>query len=129
MNDEIARIYWHWSLSGRIIFRGMITTQNSVLAQVREDERVSDFAPDVDTPSSSLIPADIVSPNLSVARLSPQSIPNPSPSAGSDTLDINSYPDYVHLESIETDLTPTRFHPAPSIFERLKNLYQRSQWL
>lgn len=90
----------------------------------------SDQAPGVHMPSSSLLPANIVSPNLSLARMSPQSIP--SPSAGSDTSDVIPCPDYVHLESIETDhtfpilhvldLTTTRSHPAPFIFQKLKNL-------
>jgi hypothetical protein len=31
MSDEMAKIYWHWFSSDRIVFRGMITTRNEFL--------------------------------------------------------------------------------------------------
>ena len=90
----------------------------------------SNQALDVDTTSNSLVPASVVPSNLFVTPLSPQCIP--SPSTGSDASEVHSYPDYVHLESIETDhtfpilhvldLTPTRSHLAAFIFQKLKNL-------
>ena len=101
-----------------------------LLDPLSQETEGSDHAPGVHTSSSSLMPTNIVSPNRSLARMSPQSIP--SPSAGSDTSDVILYPDYVHLESIETDhtfpilhvldLTTTRSHPATFIFQKLKNL-------
>ena len=54
-SDEIARIYWNWFSSDRIVFSRKDNFSERVLAQVREDEGVSElFLCSVETKANSV---------------------------------------------------------------------------